>query len=93
MSPADRAGSVVKLLQHCGATHELPDGTVVCCADLPLAVRGVSLRLRWRMVVAMWREPIAGARRPWRVGTTASLWCRQLRGRDGGASWVWVHAR
>jgi hypothetical protein len=93
MSTADRVGSIFKLMQHCKAQHRFPDDTVTCCADLPLAVRGVSLRLRWRMVVAMWRQPIPGARRPWRVRTTASFWCRELRGREGGASWAWVHAR
>jgi hypothetical protein len=80
-------------MQHCGAEHELPDGTVVCCAELPRAVRGVSPRLRFRMVAHMWRHPIVGARRPRDVGTTASIWCTTLRGRDAGASWVWVHAR
>jgi hypothetical protein len=81
------------LMQRCPAEHVLPDGTTVRCAELPRAVRGVSWRLRVRMVVAMWREPIIGAGRPRQVGTTASLWCRELRGRDGRASWVWVHAR
>jgi hypothetical protein len=80
-------------MQHCGAEHELPDGAVVRCAELPRAVRGVPLRLRARMVAAMWRDPIPGARRPRDVGTTASLWCHALVGRDGEASWVWVHAR
>lgn len=92
MSLADRLGSVQLLMQHCPAEHELPDGTTVRCSELPRAVRGVPLRLRLRMVAAMWRDPIRGAGTG-KVGTTASVWRQQLRGRDGGASWVWVHAR
>lgn len=92
MSLADRVGAVRLLMQRCPAEHELPDGTVVCCSELPRAVRGVSLRLRLRMVATMWREPIPGAGSD-EIGTTASLWCSQLPGRDGGSSWVWVHAR